>query len=76
VLLECIEEAAAKVLIIAPFKGIVRALEEELSQDYTVGVLNGDVSPGARDRIIREFKGGRTRTSCCATRRSWRTGST
>jgi SNF2 family DNA or RNA helicase len=57
VLKECIDEAAAKVLIIAPFKGIVRALEEELSKDYTVGVLNGDVSPGARDRIIREFKG-------------------
>jgi SNF2 family DNA or RNA helicase len=59
VLLETIEEAAAKVLIIAPFKGIVRALEKELSEKYTVGVLNGDVSPGARDRIIREFKGGK-----------------
>lgn len=58
VLLDCIQEAAAKVLIIAPFKGIVRALEKELEQHYTVGVLNGDVSPGARDRIIRDFKGG------------------
>jgi SNF2 family DNA or RNA helicase len=58
VLLECIQEAAAKVLIIAPFKGIVRALEKELLPHYSVGVLNGDVSPGARDRIIREFKGG------------------
>lgn len=56
VLKECIDEAAAKVLIIAPFKGIVRELEQELSKTYTVGVLNGDVSPGARDRIIREFK--------------------
>jgi superfamily II DNA/RNA helicase len=53
------QEAAAKVLIIAPFKGIVRALEKELAPHYTVGVLNGDVSPGARDRIIREFKGGK-----------------
>jgi SNF2 family DNA or RNA helicase len=58
VLLECIQEAAAKVLIVAPFKGIVRALEKELEEHYSVGVLNGDVSPGARDRIIREFKGG------------------
>jgi SNF2 family DNA or RNA helicase len=58
VLLECIQEAAAKVLVIAPFKGIVRALEKELEPHYSVGVLNGDVSPGARDRIIREFKGG------------------
>jgi SNF2 family DNA or RNA helicase len=56
VLLDCIAEASAKVLIVAPFKGIVRALEEEISKHYTVGVLNGDVSPGARDRIIRDFK--------------------
>lgn len=56
VLLEAIESASAKVLVVAPFKGIVRALEKELSKHYSVGVLNGDVSPGARDRIIREFK--------------------
>lgn len=56
VLMECIQEAAAKVLIIAPFKGIVRALAKELEPHYSVGVLNGDVSPGARDRIIRDFK--------------------
>jgi SNF2 family DNA or RNA helicase len=56
VLLDCIGEASAKVLIIAPFKGIVRALEKELEPHYSVGVLNGDVSIGARDRIIREFK--------------------
>lgn len=58
VLLECIEQASAKVLIIAPFKGIVRALEKELAPHYSVGVLNGDVSPGARDQIIKAFKGG------------------
>jgi SNF2 family DNA or RNA helicase len=58
VLLDCIGEASAKVLVVAPFKGIVRALEKELSKHYTVGVLNGDVSPGARDRIIRDFKSG------------------
>lgn len=58
VLLESIAEASAKVLVVAPFKGIVRALEKELEEHYSVGVLNGDVSIGARDRIIREFKGG------------------
>lgn len=58
VLLECIEQASAKVLIIAPFKGIVRALEKELAGHYSVGVLNGDVSPGSRDAIIKAFKGG------------------
>lgn len=56
VLLEAIEQAAAKVLIVAPFKGIVRALEVELSAKYSVGVLNGDVSPKERNRIINEFK--------------------
>lgn len=58
VLLETIEGAAAKVLIVAPFKGIVRALEKELSKHYTVGVLNGDVAPRMRDNIIRDFKSG------------------
>lgn len=56
VLLECIEQASAKVLIIVPFKGIIQSLEKELQKHYTVGVLNGDVSPKSRDRIIREFK--------------------
>lgn len=56
VLMECVQEAAAKVLIIVPFKGIIRTLEEELSKTYTVGVLNGDVSIRQRDLIIRNFK--------------------
>lgn len=56
VLLECIEQASAKVLVIVPFKGIIQSLEKELSKHYSVGVLNGDVSPKNRDRIIREFK--------------------
>jgi hypothetical protein len=58
VLLETIEAASAKVLIVAPFKGIVRALETELAKHYSVGVLNGDVPPRIRDAIIREFKSG------------------
>ena len=59
VLLETIQGAAAKVLIVAPFKGIVRALEPELAAaNYTVGVLNGDVSPSMRSKIINEFKSG------------------
>jgi hypothetical protein len=58
VLLETIQGASAKVLIVAPFKGIVRSLEKELEQHYSVGVLNGDVPPRIRDAIIREFKSG------------------
>ena len=57
VLLEAVEGASAKVLVVAPFKGIVRALEQEIeAAGHSVGVLNGDVSPGARNRIIKEFK--------------------
>lgn len=58
VLLECIEQAAAKVLVVVPFKGIIAELEKELSKHYSVGVLNGDVSPKRRDQIIKDFKTG------------------
>lgn len=56
VLEECIEQAAAKVFVIVPFKGITKLLEKELSSKYTVGVLNGDVSAKERNRIIVDFK--------------------
>jgi SNF2 family DNA or RNA helicase len=56
VLLEAIEGASAKVLIVVPFKGIIQSLEKELSKQYTVGVLNGDVPPRVRDKIIENFK--------------------
>ncbi|MDQ3023436.1 MAG: DEAD/DEAH box helicase [bacterium] len=56
VLLEAISSASAKVLVVAPFKGIVRELEKEIGKHYSVGVLNGDVSPKERNRIINEFK--------------------
>lgn len=56
VLLETISEASAKVLVVAPFKGIVRALEKEIEPHYSVGVLNGDVSPAMRNKIINDFK--------------------
>jgi SNF2 family DNA or RNA helicase len=56
VLLDAIQSASAKVLIVAPFKGIVRSLEVELAKHYSVGMLNGDVAPRMRDKIIGEFK--------------------
>lgn len=56
VLLECIQEAAAKVIVVVPFKGILRVLEEEVSAHYTCAVLNGDVSPNNRNKIITAFK--------------------
>jgi SNF2 family DNA or RNA helicase len=56
VLLECIAEAAAKVLVIIPFKGILRVLEPEVSKHYTCAILNGDVSKNNRDKIITAFR--------------------
>lgn len=56
VLLETIEQASAKVLVVCPFKGIVQALAKEIGEHYSVGVLNGDVSPRMRDKIILDFK--------------------
>lgn len=54
---EIIESAKAKVIIIVPFKGIIRDLEARLKKDkYTVGVVNGDVSPGMRKKIFTAFK--------------------
>lgn len=55
-LLECIEQASAKVLVVVPFKGIIYELEKEVGKHYTVGVLNGDVSLNKRNEIIAAFK--------------------
>jgi SNF2 family DNA or RNA helicase len=52
-----IDQAKAKVLVIVPFKGILRALDAELTKrGYSTAYINGDVSPGARNKIIRAFK--------------------
>lgn len=56
VLLECIAEAGAKVIVIVPFKGITYALEREVSKKYSCAVLNGDVPPKKRNEIIQSFK--------------------
>ena len=56
VLLECIAEAAAKVIVVVPFKGIISALERDVSPHYSCAVLNGDVSRKRRNDIITAFK--------------------
>lgn len=56
VLLECIEQASAKVLVVVPFKGIIYDLAKEVGKHYSVGVLNGDVSLNQRNEIIAQFK--------------------
>lgn len=56
VLMQSIESADAKVIVVVPFKGIIQQLEKEVSKDYSVGVLNGDVSIAKRNQIITDFK--------------------
>lgn len=55
-LIQSIEEAAAKVLVICPFKGILPSLKDAVSKVASCEVLNGDVSPRARDDIVLRFK--------------------
>jgi SNF2 family DNA or RNA helicase len=52
----CIDGASAKVLVVVPYKGIIRVLEQELSPHYDVAVLNGDVTKPQRIAIIQAFK--------------------
>lgn len=56
VLLECIEQASAKVLVVVPFKGIINVLAQEVGKYHSVAVVNGDVSPTKRDEIWRQFR--------------------
>jgi|SRR5215467_2136082 len=57
-LIATISQASAKVIVIVPFKGIIRALEPEVAKHYSVGMLNGDVTLKERTRIITAFKSG------------------
>ncbi len=63
VLMEAIEQAAAKVLVIVPFKGIVYELKREVQAHHdkegdgkTCEVVNGDVSINERNRIFQSFR--------------------
>jgi SNF2 family DNA or RNA helicase len=56
VLLECIEQASAKVIVIIPYKGITYELAKEVSLKYTCDVVNGDISQTKRAEIWQRFK--------------------
>lgn len=63
VLLEAIEQAAAKTLVIVPFKGIVHELKREVQEYHDKAgdgkyceVVNGDVSVSERNRIFQAFR--------------------
>ena len=53
-----ISAAVAKVIVVVPYKGILQSLENDLSKEWSVAVLNGDVSIKDRNDIIRAFKSG------------------
>lgn len=62
-LMETVEQAAAKVLIIVPFKGIVHALNDEITAWHekhrtgrTCALVNGDVSVKERNKIFQQFR--------------------
>ncbi len=55
-LLDLIQAASNKVLVVVPFKGIIRSLADELGKHVSVGVLNGDVPINRRVKIIDRFK--------------------
>jgi SNF2 family DNA or RNA helicase len=56
VLLDTIQEASAKVIVVVPFKGIINVLQREVSKKYTCAVVNGDVTPTQRNSIWSRFK--------------------
>lgn len=63
VLLETIEEASAKVLIVVPFKGIVSVLHEEINAWHhhrhdgrRSEIVNGDVSQSKRNLLFQAYR--------------------
>lgn len=54
--LELIEEAGHKVILVAPYKGILRMLKRELGKHYSCEIVNGDVSKTRRDEIFTNFQ--------------------
>ena len=55
-LLELIEEADNKVIVVVPYKGILRFLKKEMSKHYSCDIVNGDVSKSDRDAIFTKFQ--------------------
>jgi SNF2 family DNA or RNA helicase len=53
---EVIEECNEKVIVFVPLTGALRVIEKELSKDWSVGVVDGSVSPNKRNEIFRKFQ--------------------
>ncbi len=56
-LLDAVESANAKVIVVVPFKGIIRLLEGEVTAaGHSCAVVNGDVPMAKRSDIFKQFK--------------------
>jgi SNF2 family DNA or RNA helicase len=53
---DLIEEVGGKVILFVPLTGTLHMLEKVLSKDYTVAVVNGEVSSTKRSEIFRRFQ--------------------
>lgn len=56
VLHEVIEQSSHKILVFASLTSVVNMLYEELSKDYTVAKITGEVNAASRDKIFAEFQ--------------------
>ena len=56
VLEEVIDEASHKVLVFVPFRHAIEAVSVYLKKHYTVDVIHGGISAGARTRIFDQFQ--------------------
>lgn len=57
---DVIEEAGEKVIVFVPLTGTLHMLEKELSKNWTVGVVNGQVSSSKRNQIFHDFQHSKT----------------
>jgi SNF2 family DNA or RNA helicase len=55
VLDECVDEAAAKVLVFVPYIGALRLVAEHLKKRHTVEIINGDTTRSQRKDILAAF---------------------
>lgn len=53
---ELIDQSVAKVLIFCPFKSVAEMLRDELSKDYKVGMIHGEVPQNERNDIFYKFQ--------------------
>jgi SNF2 family DNA or RNA helicase len=53
---EFIEESGSKVIVFVPYTRVLQNLADELSKEYSVAVIHGQVSKTERDKIFHDFQ--------------------